>query len=309
MIPLDLFRPSSHDAPGPAPLIARGLVPLAILAVVDLVLGVASIGFGVFTAEWFGAVHTSLTLTGLFLTREIALRRDDWSCTWNGVLLPLGATVGPCGIVLLAVLRPWSASAVLRERRRPDKAGQALAQTVAARLLEHRIRFPESERVQSLRTIIRHGDLNERCKALETAVRSFEPRLSCLVAAALSDPDQTVRALAAATSAQVSANVMERVAQAEAEPPATLAGQYDFALFLFENGCNNVLLSHSQRVKLRNLARPRLIDLLRNADLADERGRIVSCALVRLGTDLARDTGGRPVMALPKEAPELAAHA
>ena len=264
------------------------MILLAVLSLADLALAIAAIELGTPDAPRVGLIHTSLTLIALLSIRNTQLRVDGWS----RLAFPLGAIIGPCGIMVLARLRPWRTS--VRQRRptrfpigKKQKSASATP-SIVLRLLDHRTRFPDQESVESLATILRHGDLQSRCKALETAVRSFEPQLSSLVAIALADPDQTVRALAAATSAQVSANLMERVAKIEAMPPTTAAEQYDFAMFLLDHGCSNVLLSHSQRVSMRAKAKNRLIDLLRHGQLEGEQEEVVSAALVRLGMELAR---------------------
>ena len=264
---------------------------LALLALADVLLCVPAFTLGLPSPSWFAAAHTILT-AGAFM----AVRRRPGQCEgWNTLALSLGAVAGPCGIGFLILARPWPAASAKRDPKpdvvHPAKNAEPSPPSIIARLMDQRIRFPDDCAVESLETILRHGDLLSRCKALETAVRSFEPRLSPLVATALSDPDQTVRALAAATSAQVSANLATRIARMEAQESDSIAEQYELAMLLFENGVYNVLLSHSQRVNLRTKAREALMQLLRKSHLLGDRGVAVSAALVRLGIDMAYNQG------------------
>ncbi|MEO7915690.1 MAG: hypothetical protein ABJA20_00550 [Novosphingobium sp.] len=265
------------------------MIPVVSLALVDLELCYGTFVLGAVPSLWFGAIHTGLTLASLLYLRNHPRRGEGWNC----LALPLGAIVGPCGIVALLVLRPWSNVSARRRRRRNPvdaEAQRAASQMprIIARLLDQRMYFPPADRTESLGTILRHGSLEIRCKALETVVRSFEPRLSPLVVMALSDADQTVRALAAATSAQVSANLVDRVAHVEAKPLKSIDEQYEFAMMLVDNGCRNVLLSDSQRIKLRSKARGYLLNLLRSSQLEDHRGEAVAAALVQLGNERDR---------------------
>lgn len=268
------------------------MILLALFALVDVALCLVAFDGGLPATPWFGALHTILTLGALITSRRTPLLRDGW----NGLALSLGAAAGPCGILALAIMQPWLLPATkLRSVRppfRPDLAADAPEPPIVARLMDQRLRFPDDQHVESLAVILRHGDLASRCKALETAVRSFEPRLSPLIATALSDADQTVRALAAATAAQVSANVVERLARLEAKPRTDIVEQYDFAMIMFENGVHNELLSQSQRVQLCGKARTALLELLRKSHELGDRGVAVSAALVRLGIDLVRSGPG-----------------
>lgn len=129
------------------------------------------------------------------------------------------------------------------------------AHTVAARLLDGRVRHAAPEALGSLVAVMRRGDVPTRRRALETVVRSFEPALSPLVALALTDADQTIRALAAAAAARITGNLAAARAALEER---VLAGEPDAAArlstLLAEHARANVLLSEPQRVVLRQEA-------------------------------------------------------
>ncbi|MCW1381897.1 hypothetical protein OLX02_03590 [Novosphingobium sp. KCTC 2891] len=273
------------------------MIALAGLALADMVVALAWFEGGAAASRWLGVLHTALTLAAL-----ASLRRRSEPRGWNGLALPLGAVLGPPAILALLLIRPWS-----RPRSRADRTdigarGNTGAdrrktpstELTIARLLDERISFPRHDKVESLASILKHGPLDSRCRALQTVVRSFEPRLTPLVAMALADPDQTVRALAAATSAQISANLSDRIARAEAEPTPDIHDQYDFAMLLFEHGCNNVLLSQSQRSMLRNKARSRLTAVLRDPRLRGKRCDAAADALSQLNGEKLQHSAAQP---------------
>lgn len=278
------------------------MIELIVLAVADLTLCLAAFGWGMATSPWFGMLHVGLSIAALAILRgEFKDARG-----WNGLALPLGAAFGPAAILLLLVTRPWSIFRFRGKQRQASQMHAHVAQSTddsehfIARLLDERVLFPRPERVESLAVILSHGDLESRCKTLETVVRSFEPRLSPLVAKALADPDQTVRALAAAASAQISANISERVARIEAEAEANadmdVDDRYDFGMLLFNHGSYNVLLSQSQRAILCAKAKDHLVTLLRGPKLDAKRSAAVADAVVHLGADHALHgvPGGSP---------------
>lgn len=127
------------------------------------------------------------------------------------------------------------------------------AMLAVARMLDGRVHHGEPDSARSLVTMMRHGDVGDRRRALETVVRSFQPALSPLVALALTDGDQTIRALAAAASARVVQNLaLSRVAieariAAGTDPEAAAT----LATLLADHARFNVLLSDSQRAHLR----------------------------------------------------------
>ena len=176
---------------------------------------------------------------------------------------------------------------------------------VLARMLDRRVTFPAAEQIESLGAILRAGSLPSRRKALETAVRCFEPRLSPLIAAALQDDDQTIRALAAAASAQVSHNLSQQLDELEGRD-RSFDLSYARAMLLFDHGCHNVLLPHTLRSKHRRAAFAELQDCRRNAPAEDYRLDAIVDAISTLGLELAPAQSGKPRLVHPQELP--AAH-
>ncbi len=132
-------------------------------------------------------------------------------------------------------------------------SAQRGARLAVARMLDGRVHHATPDTLSSLVTIMRHGAVAERRRALETVVRSFEPALSPLIALALTDSDQTIRALAAAASARVAENLVlarERLSARVADgvdPDAATS----LATLLADHARSDVLLSDSQRLHLR----------------------------------------------------------
>lgn len=286
---------------------------LLALAIADVILLGGWAGAPLSASPWYSLAHAALTVAAfgvLVLDSRAAAAegRPGWSLwDWNGLSLPLGAVFGPAAILLFILFRPWSLLA-----RRTTQSGMPFevavparyrlhgSQLLTARLLDDRVRFPSAPGVESIATILRHGDLEARCAALQTVVRSFEPRLSPLVAMALADPDQTVRALAAATSAQVSANLADRIARFEAMPAPGVQDRCDFAMLLQDHGCNNVLLSQSQATALRAKAADRLTALLTDPGLQAMRRDAAARALAALQAHRPASSG---LAGVPSTAP------
>lgn len=192
--------------------------------------------------------HAALTIGGF-----AAWLRGGGTIGFAPVILGL---LGPVAILLAApVGRPFA-------RRRhvdvelpfadPGQVGRTGADLEVARMLDGRVLHAEPETLYSLVTIMRHGDVATRRQALETVVRSFQPALSPLIALALTDTDQTIRALAAAAAARVGQNLtlartaLETHAIDDPEASATLAA------LLADHARGDVLLSDAQRAHLRD---------------------------------------------------------
>lgn len=221
----------------------RRLVALAVIDAGALLLGVLG-------GMWVGAalaLHAGLSALS-FATWLRGGGRIGFAAAILGVFGPLGVLVA----------RPFRGGAIAS---RADEAvfGAARKQTAhrgadlkVARMLDGRVHHAAPETLGSLVTIMRHGDVPARRRALETVVRSFEPALSPLIALALTDGDQTIRALAAAASARVGQNLVRARATLEArdgDDPATAA---TLAALLADHARADVLLSDSQRAHLRD---------------------------------------------------------
>ncbi len=223
------------------------------LAVGDALLLPAHLVLGV-DVGWVMAVHSALTMAGLaaWLRRGAA---GGFASAMLGVLGPIGLLAAlPLGRLSRAGVPRASDELFGRVSPRMARRGARLA---VARLLDGRIRHATPETLGSLVTIMRHGNVPARRRALETVVRSFEPALSPLIALALTDRDQTIRALAAAASARVVENLASarerlsaRIALAAEGPDGTDAAQ-TLARLLADHARADVLLSDSQRMHLR----------------------------------------------------------
>ena len=225
------------------------LLRLVALSGLELIVLAACWMSGVATG-WALAAHAVFSALGFVLW----LRSDaatNFAAAMLGVLGPLG---------LLVALPIGRLSRLNRQRSNDDMFGpvarrstQRGARLAVARMLDGRVHHARPDTLSSLVTIMRHGAVAERRRALETVVRSFEPALSPLIALALTDGDQTIRALAAAASARVAENLVLARARASArvaddtDPDAAT----NLAKLLGDHARSDVLLSDSQRLHLR----------------------------------------------------------
>lgn len=171
-----------------------------------------------------------------------------------GMRVAIAGMAGPLGLLAAHALA-WRRRLRLASAAEPPAPQWSEAPATAARMLDGRFTPPTPDMLGSLATVLRHGDIAARRHALEAVVRSFEPGLSTLILQALSDPDQGIRALAAAASARVARNLAQRRAALEArmakgEPQAERA----LAVLLADHARDNVLLSDAQRAAMRREA-------------------------------------------------------
>ena len=224
----------------------RRLVALAVFEVVVL----AAFRMSGTAAGWGLAAHAVFGALG-FVVWLLSGATTGFAAAMLGVLGPLG---------LLVALPIGRLSRPATQRSDDDMFGpvagrsaQRGARLAVARMLDGRVHHATPDTLSSLVTIMRHGAVGERRRALETVVRSFEPALSPLIALALTDSDQTIRALAAAASARVAENLVlarERLSARVADgtdPDAATA----LARLLGDHARSDVLLSDSQRLHLR----------------------------------------------------------
>ncbi len=201
-------------------------------------------------AGWELATHAVFSALGFALWLRSG-GATSFAAAMLGVLGPLG----------LLVALPIGRLSQLTGRRSDDemfgpvagRSAQSGARLAVARMLDGRVHHATPDTLSSLVTIMRHGAVAERRRALETVVRSFEPALSPLIALALTDGDQTIRALAAAASARVAENLVLARARLSArvadgtDPDAATT----LARLLGDHARSDVLLSDSQRLHLR----------------------------------------------------------
>lgn len=224
----------------------RRLIALAVLEMTILTAcWMAGIAVG-----WALAVHAASSAIG-FVTW---LRHD----TTTGFAPAMLGVLGPLGLLAALLLTRICRPSVQRsdDEMFGPVAGHSTqrgARLAVARMLDGRVHHATPDTLSSLVTIMRHGAVAERRRALETVVRSFEPALSPLIALALTDGDQTIRALAAAASARVAENLVLARARLSArvadgvDPDAATS----LAKLLADHARSDVLLSDSQRAHLR----------------------------------------------------------
>lgn len=255
---------------------------------------------------WFVPLHLGLTIVALAVSHRKMSRRGGW----DSLAFPVGAALGPCAMLAIYLIKPWSFFAPQTvgpivpsfSKRKLNSCGPVTPMGVLARMLDRRITFPATDQVESLVTILRSGCLTARRKALETAVRSFEPRLSTLIAAALRDEDQTIRALAAAASAQVGHNLTEQLIELGVTDPS-FDKLYMRAMLQFDHGCHNVLLPGPLRGKYRRAAFEDLQACRRRAPPNDHRMPAIVNALDLLGVELSPGRPGKPQLVLIQDQP------
>lgn len=201
-------------------------------------------------------VLSAHALAGL-TTLAFILRRDRVVAP---AILPclLGLAAGPLGIVIALVLtkvnrrfpgnapaRDWTellcGRAEVRDRRLVD------------RVCDNRVRHPSPGELSSFYDILRFGNVTMRQRVVATVVRSFEPALAPVIARALTDPDQSVRAQAAAAATDFQNNFTSRrrALEARAASSGDPAAKTELAMLLGQNA-EIVLFSDTVRATLLN---------------------------------------------------------
>lgn len=162
----------------------------------------------------------------------------------------------------------------------PRGSGRRLVDRIA----EDQVALPTSAMLGSLHDMLRYGDIAGRQSAIATVVTNFEPRLSSIIARALTDPEQSVRAQAAAAATEITASLHKtRKAMAQGDDPRS------FAAYLVEQGRHNVLLSDGMRRQLLEQA----ASLLR--PLADD-GTSAQVHYAAVLSDLGRGADARRML-------------
>ena len=209
---------------------------LAAFAILDLVLLAAA-------AQGWAPVGIALACHALLT--GVAVRGWLRSGERLGTAPAIAGMAGPVALLAARAFVPTRPAATTGSPT--DDEPERRAASSGLRMLDGRVHHAAPDALGSLVTVLRFGAVHDRRRALESVVRSFRPALSPLLAIALTDRDQTIRALAAAAAARVGQKLTD--ARTGAEPPA--AGSEDdrptLAALLVDHARNNVLLSDSQR--------------------------------------------------------------
>lgn len=277
------------------------IAPLALWSIVDLLLLSRALLAGEGAILWFAPAHLLFSISALCCL----IPRIKGLTAMQRFALPVGAALGPAGMLGCLLLAPLAARGASRKRQivyRNGRMGKArFVNRISpverlGRILDERVRYPDSDEIGSLATMLHYGNLQARYRALETAVTSFEPRLSSLIVMALSDEDQTIRALAAAAAAQVSYNLAQQrnELQARIAPAQGLDDRYALAMLLADHGCFNQLLPQGQRLRLCQEANRKLDDLAGLLKGGDIRRRALQAARAQLKRAMERYPAGKP---------------
>lgn len=269
------------------------MIPLLALgSIIDLLLLVRALLAEPASVYWFAPAHLGLTIATLLVLMP-RLRRMT---ALQSLALPVGAAMGPPGMLVCLLLAPLAASSgrkrqIAYSHVHIRRSGNNISPVERlGRILDERVRYPDCDEVGALATMLRYGSLQARYRALETVVTSFEPRLSPLILMALSDEDQTIRALAAAAAAQVSYNLAEqsRELQARITPTQNLDDRYALAMLLADHGCFNQLLPRSQRLRLCQDADRKLDEVAGLLSHPDIRRRTLRAARLQIRRAMER---------------------
>ncbi|AJR25567.1 MULTISPECIES: hypothetical protein [Sphingobium] len=272
---------------------------LILFSAADLFLLFTGLAVGEGSILWFAPIHLALSCAALL----VMMKGLDGLGVRQRFALPIGAAIGPAGMLVCLILAPLVrpsrrkrqiAYRDVRTGKRRDVNDLSPVERLG-RILDDRVRYPESDEIGSLATMLRYGNLQARYRALETAVISFEPRLSPLIVMALSDEDQTIRALAAAAAAQVSYNLAQQRSELQARiaPAQHLDDRYALAMLLADHGCFNQLLPQGQRLRLCQDANRKLDEIAGLLKSGDIRRRSLQAARARIRRALERHPAGK----------------
>lgn len=282
---------------------------LALGSIIDLLLLREALLMGGASIYWFAPMHMALAVVTLFMM----VRRRQEVGALRSFALSVGAAMGPLGMLLCLLMAPLAASSRRKKqivysngRIGRYRIGNALLPIERlGRILDERVRYPDCGEIGSLAMNLRYGSLQARYNALETAVISFEPRLSPLIVMALSDDDQTIRALAAAAAAQVSYNLTQQSSELQARiaPKQDLDDRYALAMLLADHGCFNQLLPQAQRARLCQDACRKLDEIAEQLSATDIRRRALRVARihVRRAMEQDREAQSRPLRSFRME--------
>lgn len=200
-----------------------------------------------------GLIHAGCALAMLPAIRGRSARP-------GGAAVWVACALGPAGILVV-----FAAQRMLRGRRftlplagTTAQAGESeRAPITATRILDERVRHCDADRLGSLTRVFRRGTTSDRQAAIEAVISRFEPRLTPIIALALADRDQTIRALAASASTQIAQRLARRKAHLEVAIAhgGQIADQIVLADLLAAHGRHDVLLSDTQRERISNQAR------------------------------------------------------
>lgn len=195
---------------------------------------------------------------GVRLFGHLALSLVGYAASWKirpiGLRVAVAGVLGPVGLIVAQGLAWRRRLQLPAPVDRDESAGLALPAT-AARMLDGRIHTPPPESIGPFSTVLAHGDVAARRHALEAVVRSFRPTLSPLIVQALADPDQTIRALAAAAAARVIGNLTEhRTALTVRSQQGDVEAKDALVVLLADHARGNALLSDAQRRAMRQEA-------------------------------------------------------
>ena len=229
------------------------LIMLTGLDLAALVLGGRQ---SIVSMAWIAPLHVVMTVLAIVLCLREVLSKGSMGPT----KLLIGSAFGPAGVLLVAIVQPfeWTRRRTRKLERSVAKPGQREVRPLNAithmrsRTLDDRVSYPEPHQLGSLESTLRFGDRWSRPKALQAVVRSFEPKLSPLVAIALRDQDQTLRALAASASARISYEVGEKYNEMEVKIGQQLGLEETLPVVMLVagHGLHNILLPESQRLRL-----------------------------------------------------------